>query len=69
MSQLVFLVDEHPDGRYTARALGLDLATHAESLDQLRENVCAAVRTHFPNDHERPKAIHLHRVHNEIITL
>lgn len=69
MSQLVFLVDEHPDGHYTARALGVAIFTAADSLEELRENVRDAVRCHFADDHSRPVAVHLHRVHDEVITL
>ncbi|MDC8014853.1 type II toxin-antitoxin system HicB family antitoxin [Tahibacter soli] len=47
MSEIVFLVEEAPEGGYSARALGESIFTQAESLEELRENVRDAVRCHF----------------------
>jgi len=50
MSEVVFLVEEAPEGGYSARALGESIFTQAESLEELRENVRDAVRCHFDED-------------------
>lgn len=68
MSEIVFLVEEDPDGGYTARALGESIFTQADELTTLRENVRDAVRCHFGEDAARPKAIRLHFVRDEVIT-
>jgi len=47
VSELVFLVEESPEGGYTARALGASIVTEADDLPSLREAVRAAVRCHF----------------------
>jgi predicted RNase H-like HicB family nuclease len=47
MSEIVFLVEEAPEGGYSARALGESIFTQAESLEALRENVRDAVRCHY----------------------
>jgi hypothetical protein len=47
MNELIFLVEEAPEGGYTARALGQSIFTEADSLEQLRENVRDAVHCHF----------------------
>ena len=66
MTELVFLVEEAPEGGYTARALGTSIITEADDLPGLRAAVRDAVRCHFePAD--RPKLIRLHLVHDEVI--
>ena len=60
MSELVFLVEDDPDGGYTARALGEPIFTQADDMAALRENVRDAVRCHFDDEATRPKAIRLH---------
>ena len=67
MSEIVFLVEEDPDGGYTARALGEAIFTQADDMAALRENVRDAVRCHFDDESRRPKAIRLHYVRDEVI--
>ena len=67
MSEIVFLVEEDPDGGFTARALGESIFTQADELATLRENVRDAVRCHFGGD-AAPQAIRLHFVRDEVIT-
>ena len=43
MSELIFLVQEAPEGGYTAQALGEAIFTEADSLDQLHERTREAV--------------------------
>ena len=43
MSEIVFLVEEDPDGGLTARALGESIFTEAENMDALKEAVRDAV--------------------------
>ena len=47
MSQVIFEVQEAPEGGYTARALGYSIFTEADTLEELREMARDAVRTHF----------------------
>lgn len=67
MSEIVFLVEEDPDGGFTARALGESIFTQAEDMAGLRDNVRDAVRCHFEDEAGRPKAIRLHFVRDEVI--
>ena len=69
MSEIVFLVEEDPEGGYTARALGEAIFTQAESLEGLRDSVRDAVRCHFDDSAARPAVIRLHQVHDEVIAL
>lgn len=66
MSELVFVVEEAPEGGYIARAVGTAIITEADDLDGLREQVRDAVRCHF-DEGAAPALIRLHYVHDEII--
>lgn len=66
MSELVFVVEEAPEGGYVARAVGASIVTEADDLDSLRDHVRDAVRCHFDPD-AVPKLIRLHYVRDEII--
>ncbi len=67
-SELVFLVEEAPEGGYTARALGEAIFTEADDLDQLRAMVRDAVMCHFEED-DRPRVLRLHLVHDELLAV
>lgn len=58
MNEIIFVVEEAPEGGYTARALGADIFTGGETLEELQEMVRDAVRCHF-EENERPKVITL----------
>jgi hypothetical protein len=64
-SELVFVVEEAPEGGYVARALGEAIFTEANDMDSLREMVRDAVRSHFQDD-TRPAVVRLHLVHDEL---
>ena len=66
MEELIFLVEDAPEGGYTARALGISIFTEADDLDSLREMVRDAVRCHF-DEGQGPKVIRLHFVREEVI--
>jgi len=65
-TEIIFSVQESPEGGYEARALGHDIFTQGETLDQLREMVRDAVRCHF-NGKSAPLVIRLHIVKDEVI--
>ena len=69
MTEIVFLVEDDPEGGYTARALGASIFTEADDIDQLREMIRDAVRCHFPDEAERPSIIRLHWVRDEVMAL
>ena len=49
MAEILFLVEEDPEGGYTARAVGESIFTQADDLDALREQIRDAVECHFPD--------------------
>jgi len=60
-TEIVFVVEEAPEGGYTARALGEAIITEA---DALRAMVRDAVLCHF-DEGERPRLVRLHLVRDE----
>ena len=66
MSEVVFVVEEAPEGGYVARAVGESIFTEADTLPQLHENAREAVRCHFDSG-AAPKLIRLHFVRDEVI--
>ncbi len=65
-SEIIFAVEESPEGGYEARALGYSIYTQADSLEELRRLVQDAVRCHF-EEANRPRVIRLHVVKDEVI--
>lgn len=66
MTEIVFLVEESPEGGYTARAVGQSIFTEADTLTALRANVREAVECHF-EDGQTPRMIRLHIVRDEVL--
>ena len=66
-SEIIFSVQESPEGGYEARALGHSIFSQADSLDQLKSMLRDAVACHFP-DGDKPAVIRLHLVKDEVIS-
>jgi predicted RNase H-like HicB family nuclease len=64
--ELIFLVEEDPEGGYAARALGQSIFTQAESFEELKKNIKDALECHFDTKEEIPKIIRLHIVRDEM---
>jgi hypothetical protein len=60
-TEIIFSVQESPEGGYEARALGHDIFSEAENMEELRAMVRDAVRCHF-DDGAAPAVIRLHIV-------
>jgi hypothetical protein len=68
MSEILFLVEEVPEGGYTARAPGESIFTEADDLEGLHRQVRDAVHCHF-DEGEIPRIIRLHITREEVITV
>lgn len=68
MTEIIFVVEEAAEGGLTAKALGENIFTEAENIEELKANVKEAVECHFDPD-AMPKIIRLHMVKDELITL
>ncbi len=66
--EIIFIVEESPEGGYEARSLGHSIFTEADTFEELRTMVQDAVSCHFDDD-ERPRIIRLHLVREELITV
>jgi hypothetical protein len=64
--EIIFVVEEAPEGGYTAKALGHDIFTQADTLKQLKANIKDAVGCHF-EEAKKPPIIRLHIVKDEVI--
>jgi hypothetical protein len=50
MNEIIFLIEEAPEGGYTARALSNDIFTQADTEKQLKEVIKDAVICHFDKE-------------------
>jgi hypothetical protein len=64
--EIIFTVEDAPEGGYTARALGHAIFTQGETLEELRQMVRDAVNCHFEKEN-KPRLIRLHMVKDEVI--
>lgn len=67
-SEIIFVVEESPEGGYEARALGHSIFTQGETLPELRSMVRDAVACHFEDD-SRPQIIRLHFIKQEVLAV
>ena len=65
MDEVIFIVEESPEGGFIAKGLGVSIYTEAESMEELRVAVKDAVLCHFDDDKKR--IIRLHIVKEEVI--
>ncbi len=66
MSEILVLVQQAPEGGFTARALGESIFTEADTLPELRQMIQDAVHCHF-DEANMPKLIRLHIVQEEVM--
>jgi hypothetical protein len=68
MTELIFLVEEAPEGGFTARALGESIFTEADTVPELHEMIRDAVACHF-DEGQAPKLLRLHFVREEVLAV
>lgn len=68
MEEIIFVVQEAPEGGFTARALGEAIFTEADDLPSLREQLRDAVRCHF-DEGKTPRLIRLHFVREDVFAV
>jgi predicted RNase H-like HicB family nuclease len=64
--EIIFLVEEDPEGGFIARALQYNIFTQGETLEELKQMILDAVKCHFTAS-EKPPIIRLHIVKDEVI--
>ncbi len=68
MKELIFIVEESPDGGYFAYALGESIFTESNSLEEIKEDIKDAVKYHFEIN-DMPKIIRIHFVKDEVLAV
>ena len=65
-AEIIFSVNESPEGGYEARSLGYSTYTQADTMEELKEVLRDAVCCHF-DEGAAPKLIRIHLVKDEVI--
>jgi predicted RNase H-like HicB family nuclease len=68
MTELLFIVEDAPEGGFIARSHEHSIFTEANTFAELKEMIADAVKCHFEKE-QLPKLIRLHYVKDELITL
>jgi hypothetical protein len=66
MQEIVFVINESPEGGFEAEALGLSIFTEADNWEALKVNIIEAVNCHFDDNIKR--IIRMHFVKDEVLT-
>ncbi len=53
MNEIIFLIEEDPEGGYVARAIGESIFTQADTIESLRDFIRDAVKCHFEDRDSR----------------
>ena len=69
MNEIIFVVEEAPEGGYSARALGVSIFSEADDLATLQKELRDAVMCHFEDESERPRIIRLHFVRDRLLAV
>ncbi|RCR66467.1 type II toxin-antitoxin system HicB family antitoxin [Larkinella punicea] len=69
MKELIFVVEEDPEGGYSARALGETIFTQGETVEELKQMIRDAIDCHFDDASQWPQIVRLHFVKDEVFAL
>jgi hypothetical protein len=69
MDEIIFVVEEAPEGGYSARALGESIFAEADDLGALQSELRDAVLCHYENESECPRMIRLHFVRDRLLAV
>ena len=66
--EIIFVVEDSPEGGYEARALGESIFTEGDTQEELKRNIKESVMCHF-DEGKAPAIIRLHYVKEELLAL
>ncbi|HKV49498.1 MAG TPA: hypothetical protein VJN69_15495 [Candidatus Acidoferrales bacterium] len=66
-TEIIFAIEESPEGGFEARALGHAIFTQADTIDELKVMLRDAVECHFDGA-VKPRVIRLHWTKDEVIS-
>ena len=69
MDEIIFIIEEAPEGGFTAKSLNESIFTEGENLEDLKKNIRNSVICHFEDEEVIPKSIKLHFVREEVIAV
>ena len=69
MKELIFLVEEDPEGGYTAQAVGETIFTQGETVAELKNMIRDAIDCHYDTPAQWPQLVRLHFVKDEVFAL
>ena len=68
MNEIIFIIEEAPEGGFVAKALGESIFTEADTIEDLKKMIRDAVLCHFDEGHA-PKIVRLHFVKEETFSI
>jgi hypothetical protein len=68
MAEILFVVEEAPEGGFTAHALGYSIYTEADTWEELKTGVQDAVQCHL-EENGKPRVIRLHYLREEVLAV
>jgi len=68
MAEIVFLVEDAPEGGFTARSLGYSIYTEADTWNDLKLAILDALDCHF-EEGQKPRVVRLHYLREEVMTV
>jgi predicted RNase H-like HicB family nuclease len=64
-TEVMFLVEEAPEGGWVARCLGESIFTEGDTIDEIKKSARDAVKCHFDRA-EQPSVIRFHIVREDL---
>jgi hypothetical protein len=68
MEEILFLVEQDPEGGLNAHALGYSIFTQGDTEEELKLNILDAIKCHFDKKEDLPKIVRLHFVRDEVLS-
>ncbi len=68
MKEIIFILEEDPEGGFTAQSLSFSIFTQGRTIEEIKEKIKDAIRCHFEKEEDIPKVIRLHQVREEVFT-
>ncbi len=69
VQEIIFVVEEDPEGGYNARALGQSIFAQGDTFQELKDNIRDALECHFNRKDDIPGIVRLHIVRERAMPL
>jgi predicted RNase H-like HicB family nuclease len=68
MKEIIFVLEEDPEGGYNAAALGCSIFVQGNTIEEIKVNIRDALKCHFDNEEDIPKVIRLHQIKEDVFS-